>query len=455
MTERPGPLNAGEAAHRGTGNITLVDGTTFCISAANGDIDGASGPHGLFFQDARVVSRWELKLDGQHPQALTVLNEVLHARFVLRRPPLPGHADSTVLVVRDRLIGDGLREKISLTNLGREPTAMTVSIMVDADFADLFAVKEGRIVASVGVQASMTGADLLIHSAVLDSRGLRVSASVEPTVLVGGMSWEVIVPARGTWDVELVAEPLIGNEHFEPRFRGAEAIEEASSAWRDTNTVIEVDDPLTMAILRRTDHDLDALLITDPVEAGRAFVAAGAPWFMTLFGRDSLLAAWMTLPMDTQLAVGTLQTLASMQGQHENPLTEEEPGRILHELRRGPDSHLLGGTHYYGSVDSTPLFVMLLGECLRWGADEVYVRSLLPAADAALAWITRYGDRDGDGFVEYQRATDRGLINQGWKDSFDSIFHADGSLPFGPITLIEVQGFVYAASAVMAKLAMR
>src|SRR3712207_2450380 len=128
--------------------------------------------------------------------------------------------------------------------------------------------------------------------------------------------------------------------------------------------------------------------------SGRSYVAAGAPWFMTLFGRDSLLTAWMALPLDVGLALGTLQTLAETQGKVVDPLTEEEPGRVLHELRLGPDSTaVLGGNHYYGTVDATPLFVMLLAECWRWGADPAVVRSLLPAADAALAWVDRYGDR--------------------------------------------------------------
>src|SRR5690606_14671803 len=144
--------------------------------------------------------------------------------------------------------------------------------------------------------------------------------------------------------------------------------------------------------------------------------------------RDSLLTAWMALPLDAGLAMGTLEILATTQGQRVNPCTEEEPGRILHELRLGPESkHALGGSHYYGSVDATPLFVMLLVEAWRWGADAETIRRLLPAADAALKWLEDYGDRDRDGFVEYQRATDQGLANQGWKDSFDAISFADGS----------------------------
>jgi glycogen debranching enzyme len=207
-------------------------------------------------------------------------------------------------------------------------------------------------------------------------------------------------------------------------------------------------------VLRQAESDLGALLMHDETGRGRPFVAAGAPWFMTLFGRDSLLTAWMALPLNVGLAVGTLQHLAAAQGRRVDPITEEEPGRIMHEIRRGPASDdTLGGNRYYGSVDATPLFVMLLAECWRWGAAETAVRALLPAADAALAWAERYGDRDGDGFVEYQRATDRGLINQGWKDSFNGVNDASGRAAEPPIALCEVQGYLYAALMSRAEIA--
>jgi len=222
-------------------------------------------------------------------------------------------------------------------------------------------------------------------------------------------------------------------------------------AWRAETTAVSAADPVLADVLRRTESDLGALRLDDD---GRRFVAAGAPWFMTLFGRDSLLTAWMALPLDVGLAVGTLQALAEAQGRVVDPLTEEEPGRIMHELRRGPDSAAaLGGNRYYGTVDATPLFVMLLAEAWRWGAGEDVVRALLPAADAALAWVDGYGDRDGDGFVEYRRATDRGIANQGWKDSPDGVNDAAGRLAATPVALCEVQGYVYAALRARAELA--
>jgi glycogen debranching enzyme len=177
---------------------------------------------------------------------------------------------------------------------------------------------------------------------------------------------------------------------------------------------------------------------------------------MTLFGRDSLLTAWMALGLDPGLALNTLRTLARLQGARVDPLTEEEPGRILHEVRLGREAALAlgGGTTYYGTVDATPLFVMLLAELDRWGAlPDADRRPLLEAADRAMAWILEYGDIDGDGFVEYRRHTDRGLVNQGWKDSFDGVNHSDGHLATAPIALCEVQGYVYAAFQARAFLA--
>jgi glycogen debranching enzyme len=176
---------------------------------------------------------------------------------------------------------------------------------------------------------------------------------------------------------------------------------------------------------------------------------------MALFGRDSLLTSAMMLPFFPELAVGTLRTLARLQGRRENLLSEEQPGKILHEVRLGADLSLaLGGESvYYGSVDSTPLFVLLVGEALRWGMPLPVVRELLPAVDRSLAWIERYGDRDGDGFVEYQRSTDRGLVNQGWKDSFDAIAFADGRAARPPIALAEVQGYCHAAYLARADIA--
>ncbi|CAM4046390.1 amylo-alpha-1,6-glucosidase [Kibdelosporangium persicum] len=457
MTEA---FNAGEPVSTFSpgGTVTLVEGGTFCLSDNTGDIRPGTA-QGLFFRDARLMSRWELRLDGDVPHPLSVITpEAFVGRFVARRPPRAGQADSTLLVVRERLIGDGLRETVTLENLSAEATVVTLVLNVDADFQDLFAVKEGRA-AQRDADTIVTGAELLLRDRHDGSRGLSVSASADPVVVPGMLSWHAVVPAKGRWSTEIVVQPTLADRRVKPLFHRGQQLESSGparkiQAWRSASTAVRADDPVLSQVLRRTESDLGALQIHDPSRNGRPFVAAGAPWFMTLFGRDSLLTAWMALPLDVGLGTGTLQTLAELQGKRVDPLTEEEPGRILHELRMGPDNtRVLGGSQYYGSVDATPLFVMLLAECWRWGADEATIRSLLPAADAALSWITEYGDRDGDGFVEYRRATDRGLINQGWKDSFDGVNDAGGRIARAPIALCEVQAYVYAAWLARAELA--
>src|SRR5206468_9430704 len=197
----------------------------------------------------------------------------------------------------------------------------------------------------------------------------------------------------------------------------------------------------------RTSKILSALRFYAPDFRARTVVSAGAPWYMSRFAPDSIIASWIPLLVDPDLALGVLQTLARFQGKDVDPRTEEEPGRILHEMRFADSPSLsLGGGHiYYGTADATPLFVMLLGELRRWGLARELVDSLLPAARKAIAWIEEYGDRDGDGYVEYRRASDRGLVNQGWKDSWDAVRFADGRLARAPIAMCEVQGYVYAA----------
>ncbi|BBX95102.1 amylo-alpha-1,6-glucosidase [Mycobacterium lacus] len=456
----PAAFNSGAPARVGSGNdtVTLVEGGTFCLSDRHGDVVVGTS-HGLFFRDARVLSRWELRVDGQVAESLSVEStEAFAAQFILRRAPRSGLVDSTLLVVRERLVADGLRETITLHNLDKESTVVSLELRADADFADLFAVKAGRAAVG-GADMSVAGGELVLRERGDGVRGLTVAATGDPIVLPGALNWRVVVAPGERWQTEILVQPTWANHKIRTRFPRGEHMQSSAparkiEAWRDTATTVDTDNAVLARVLRQSESDLGALLIHDDDGHGRPFVAAGAPWFMTLFGRDSLLTAWMALPLDVGLAVGTLRQLAAVQGRHVDPVTEEQPGRIMHEARRGPASaDVLGGSIYYGSIDATPLFVMLLAECWRWGADEAVVRSLLPAADAALTWADRYGDRDGDGFVEYQRATDRGLVNQGWKDSFDGINDAAGRTAEPPIALCEVQGYLYAALTSRAELA--
>jgi glycogen debranching enzyme len=440
-------------------SVTLVEGSTFCLSDRLGNIHHGTS-HGLFYRDSRVLSRWELLLDGKPAEPLSVLTtEAFAAQFVQRATPRSGLADSTVLMVRTRILGDEMWETVTIDNLGEENTVVTLELHADADFADLFAVKERRAGApTMGGEAAVVDGELHFTDRNGHGRGLSISASGDPLVVPGAMTWRVVIAPGQRWKATIVAQPTTVGHYREIKF-GPETTAEMCApsrkikAWRDTATSLTAEDPVLMQTLQCTESDLGALRI-DLGDGTPPYVAAGAPWFMTLFGRDSLLTSWMALPLDPGLALGTLQQLAKKQGTKVDPVTEEQPGRILHEMRRGPVSgQVLGGDIYYGSVDATPLFVMLLAECWRWGVDEGAIRELLPAADAALAWVDEFGDQDGDGFVEYRRATDRGLVNQGWKDSFDGINDKAGHLAQPPIALCEVQGYVYAARLARATLA--
>ena len=444
----------------GEGTVTLVEGSSFCVSGADGTMSPGS-PQGLFYMDTRVVGTWELTVDGDDVEPLAVsTRQPHHATFLGRARPRGEGLESTLLVQRERYVGSGLREDLILRNTAAEPAGVTIQVAVDADFADLFAVKEGRTRPHADRVLHHFDGALQIESTLTGSeRGVRVTGE-DATAVDGRLVFQQVIPARGEWRTTVQVQPIVAHREIAPKYPVDTPIESAGPSrklqeWTAAAPVAWGTDPALLSTLRRTEQDLGSLRIFDPDHPERAAVAAGAPWFMALFGRDSLLTAYMALPIDQQLALGTLQTLARYQGEHEDPLTEEQPGRILHEMRFGVEASLAlgGGNVYYGTADATPLFVMVLGELADWGLTEPELRELLPHADRALEWVARYGDRDGDGFVEYQRLTDRGLRNQGWKDSWDGINFADGTIAEPPIALCEVQGYVYAAHRARARIA--
>jgi glycogen debranching enzyme len=457
-----GPWATGEAPQgRGACSpATLIEGSSFCISEPGGDILPGR-PQGLFVRDTRVLSRWELTVDGKEPQPLSVQHtEPYAATFIGRLPPRAGKADSTLLVVRRRYIGDGMREDITIRNTAARAVRCVLELAADADFADLFEVK-GRSKPRAAASVHVADSSLVITSGRRDrQQELVINGDGEPTVADGCLSWRLSIAGHGERTVGIEAVPVNDGVPMTLRYPRGKKIDRAIPAkrlrkWRRRGPQVRTADPNLSAVLDRSIEDLGALRIFDPAHPRRPVVAAGAPWFMALFGRDSLLTAWMLLPWDAGLAAGTLQTLAAWQGEEVDAAAEEEPGRILHEVRFGPASAVaLGGRQaYYGTADATPLFVMLLGELQRWGYKDSVITALLPHADRALEWIENYGDADGDGFVEYHRKTNQGLANQGWKDSWDGINFADGTIAEPPIALAEVQGYVYAAYRVRAELA--
>jgi glycogen debranching enzyme len=433
--------------------VTLVEGSAFCISSRSGDIV-PDAPQGLFFRDTRFLSRLELRINEQRPEPLAADSTTpFCATFVLRSRPQAGRADSTLVIFRSRYVGRGMREDIAIHNYGEEPAYCTVELRMNADFADLFRVKEGRAKPEGDVTMQPAGSGMMFRyqkNAV--RKGARVSLSDAAQWASNVARFELVVPARGSWSTCLQLCPVIEDDEIEPRYLCGEPVDQATpqarlDKWRQGVPLVGTDVEELRAVVVRSAEDLGALRIFDPDYPERTVIAAGAPWFMTLFGRDSLITAWMALIVDPDLALGVLQTLARFQGVKVDPRNDEEPGRILHEMRFGeaPSLSLGGGHVYYGSSDATPLFVMLLGELRRWGLARDVVDNLLPSADAAMSWIEEYGDKDGDGYVEYQRMSDRGLANEGWKDSWDAVRYADGRLGRAPIALCEIQGYVYGA----------
>ncbi|MCG2624842.1 amylo-alpha-1,6-glucosidase [Arthrobacter sp. I2-34] len=449
------------AGPSGAGAVTVVEGSSFCISSPSGDIHPEL-TQGAFYQDTRILSGWRLTVDGQPLEPLSArILEPYRAIFVGRARRADGHADSPLVVERERLVGVGVREDITVRNYSRTTAECTVRVGVEADFADLFDVKGGVSIPDTQLTRQVRGEELRLE-AVRNGRHRGIAVHGRGGDLdEDAVSFQVSIPPRGQWSTSLIITPLV--EHDRPpgtfiHTMEASELEAARryEAWERYVPELNLTNPGFERTLRRSHEDLGALRIFDRDHPGRTVVAAGAPWFMALFGRDSLLTSYMALPVDPSMARGTLETLAELQGTKVDPDTEEEPGRILHEVRLGVTAGLaLGnGSAYYGTADATPLFVTLLAELDRWGLDRGILANLLPHADRALDWIAQYGDRDGDGFVEYERATSHGLINQGWKDSWDGINFADGSLAQAPIALCEVQGYVYSAYLGRAMLAL-
>jgi glycogen debranching enzyme len=435
--------------------ITLVEGNCFAISATTGDIvpDGAAG---LFYQDVRMLSAWRLLVDDSPPEPLSAhLDAPFQATFIGRRRG----GGASLLVERRRLVGRGMREDVVLRNPGSEDTTCRLLVELTTDFGDRFSI--GGADSSGEVTWKAEGTELLAEIRRDGrQRGVRVRLEGATVASPGTIGVDIVVPARSEWRGSVQVVPIIDDEEFDSPYPVGEPLDDSSPMrrlrdWRVQSPTFGLANESYAAVIDRSIDDIGALRIrtTDPEGVEREAVAAGAPWFMTLFGRDSLLTAWMALPVTQELAMSTLQSLAALQGREVNHRNEEEPGRILHEVRQVPFPLSGGHPVYYGTADATPLFCMLVGELHRWGMPKERLAPLMPHVDRALSWILEFGDRDGDGFVEYQRANDTGLVNQGWKDVGDSISFADGRFPEAPIAMCEVQAYVYGAFVARAELA--
>lgn len=458
------PWNAESDSRGHLEAVSLVDGTTFVVSGRSGVIGGAP-VQGLYLFDTRALSRWRPSLRGWQIEPLSFVPSGPFAGTFVSRADRARRPDAPLTVVQRRYVGRGMREDIELRNHG-PAQRLTLRLRVGTDLAGLFEVKAGRSIPDRTIEAveDVEGLRLRLTAgapSILDE--VVVTSSVPPDRYEaehGRLVWHVELDDGATWSTCLQVSVVARGREIPASSRCGEPVEEAIPAsrfrsWRDVAAEFDAGDPGLARMVARSIDDLGALRIFDPDHAERLVVAAGAPWFMALFGRDSLLTSWMALPFDQALAGGVLAELADKQGSRIDSLTEEQPGRILHEVRFDPlSAQLLGGSNlYYGTADATPLFVMLVAELMRWTGVTDEIRSLMPAVDRALQWIEDFGDRDGDGFVEYLRSNPDGLEHQGWKDSWDGIRHADGTVAVPPIALCEVQGYIYAAYRARAALA--
>src|SRR5438128_8357658 len=442
--------------------ISILDGSTFLVSDLSGDIDASpSQPHGFFFRDTRFLSRWKLTANGSSLNVLsTDENQYFSAQFFLVPPAGTVNDNPTVSVIRKRAIGDGFHEDVTVLNHDAKQLTVELRLEAGADFADLFEVKDS--LAKKGEASRRVEGDTLVLGYRRDdfARETRIRASQPAAIDHGGFTFQVEVAPHDEWNTCVFVQPVTESaKAIKYRHDDEEAkpnIGMGLDEFLAAAPSLETDwDPLEH-IYERSLIDLAALRFETTLFPGQPMPAAGLPWFMTVFGRDSLLTSFQALPFTPELAETTLRALARYQGTKLDDFRDEEPGKILHEIRFGELTHFDERPHspYYGTADATPLFLVLLDEYERWTGDTRLVRELEPNARAALAWIDEHGDRDDDGYVEYERRNkETGLENQCWKDSWDSIRFADGTIAKGPIATCEIQGYVYDAKVRAGRLA--
>jgi glycogen debranching enzyme len=457
--------NAAAGAREQTRRV-LKHGDTFAVFDSYGDIGAlATGEDGLFHRDTRHLSRFELTLNGVQPLLLgsNVRDDNVFLTVDLTNPDI--YADGrltlpkdTVHIVRSIFLWDGsIHQRVAVRNFGESPIDVTLTLGFANDFVDLFEVRGMRRAKRGAQQVALDGTRAVkaVYKG-LDGRTRKTSVafSPEPTMLGKNFApYAVRLDADEQRSLYCAATcSLDGDKPPVPFFKAMRA--NLRDRMRQTRgvTTVETSNHIFNEILCRSAADLDMLVTR--TSQGR-YPYAGIPWYSTTFGRDGLITALELLWRDPFLARGVLRRLAARQATTCDPLSDAEPGKILHEMRGGEMAALkeVPFSLYFGSVDATPLFVMLACLYAERTGDETTLLELWPNIEAALGWIDGPGDKDGDGFVEYHRATEQGLANQGWKDSHDAIFHADGRLAEGPIALCEVQGYVFAAKRLAARAA--
>jgi glycogen debranching enzyme len=462
MAESRDPLED-KPPELGPDAVQILEGSTFAVSDAIGDMpEGVVA--GLFHRDTRHVSKWELTIGGKRPVVLTAAAvDYYSASFTLTNPELPGLPAQSLSVHRFRLVGNGMRESLTVENNLSRPIEVELRLTCGADFADLFEVKDGirEKEGSSSVDAGSIDATL---SFVYENGSFRAGTWIRPTeparIEGSDLVWRCHMEARASWTTGIrvsVSEEDAKREPSHGEFVASSRMADlVFEKWQADVPSIEADLDLVEHLFRTSVVDLAGLRLTESFGGYEASLpAAGLPWFMAIFGRDTLITSYMSLWVGPELAKGALHALAALQGKEIDDFRDEEPGKILHEIRHGELTILERRPHspYYGTADATPLWLILLSEYWRFTGDGATCTELKRAALAALEWIDRHGDPDGDGYVEYDTRSSEGLENQGWRDSWDGVVFRDGSLPRRPLALCEVQGYVYDAKRRLADIA--
>jgi glycogen debranching enzyme len=447
--------------------LVIKDGDLFLCARTDGDVAAqrVSG-EGLYAHDTRYLSEIRLEVGDAPPVALSHAAVDGHAIVDSTNASLPREGlapvpQQSLSISRDLMIVSGrLYYLVRVLNFLREAVTTSVSLALAGDFADIFEVRggpsrqaRGDVLAPKqserGLVLAYVGEDDTFREAVIELDPKPARVELDPRCVRA--HWQVTLEPGVPVTILMTAEPSIGGSR-RPRRRietAAAELSQAGSEWESRCTHITSDNELFGGLTSASSRDLRALVM--PAAGGR-ILSAGIPWYVAPFGRDALVGSSEALMLNPDLARDALRVLAKLQAREDDPWRDAEPGKIMHELRVGELARtgIVPHTPYYGTVDATPLFLMCAADYYAWTGDLQTLRALRPALDSALRWIDEFGDRDGDGFIEYERRSPGGLQNQGWKDSHDSVVHADGSLAEGPIALVEAQGYVYRAKLAIA-----
>jgi glycogen debranching enzyme len=451
----------------GLPTITINRNDRFVVSAHDGRIDGA-GSHGFFAADTRFVSGHDIRVNGRQPVLLTsAATHFFASRFEFANPEMYDDEGAiphnTVSLRVDRTISEGVHEDIDLVSFAQRPISIALDVEIDSDFADIFDVVEPRLVRRGTIQSRWYSSRRELRTTYINRefrRTLVVSierAGSPPQWANGRLSFAIRLDRGDTWHACLKWLPLTG-ERRRPTTLGCNAITESRAGFHPPRLprvgihtpVRTVEDAWRQAV-----HDMEALRLEDETPGRSSIIpAAGIPWFATLFGRDSLIVSMQSISGYPEFAAGALRRLSDLQATRDDPTRDMEPGKIAHEIRHGELATLgiLPHQPYYGTHDATSLFVVVLSYLYQWTGNAELLERYLPNAEAAMAWIDKYGDRDRDGFQEYARRSPRGYYNQGWKDAGDAIVDAHGEIAPLPIATCELQGYVYDARLRMAQI---